>query len=316
MSHSNLLITSISKKAPLIKSIRSAAERSELVSQLYGADSDGNCTGRYFVDAFWEMPLLEKLKIEDLLVYCREHRIAYIIPTRDGELAFFATHKKSLLEHGIAVMVSDLPGVTGCLDKLQFFRQVSSLGFPVIQTSEASEKIDSSLYVVKERYGAGSRRIGLRLTKDQALEHARHLQDPVFQPYISGQEASVDLYIDRNGKTKGAVARLRQLVIDGESRITSTIHNDELEALCSDVAQRLHLYGHVIFQVLIDAESRFHIIECNPRFGGASTLSIAVGLDSFYWFILESSGMNLEDYPFRRSPVEKTQIRYAEDLII
>ena len=54
----------------------------------------------------------------------------------------------------------------------------------------------------------------------------------------------------------------------------------------------------------------------DARFGGASTLSLAMGLDSFYWFIQESRGVPSEQLPFHRSENEKMLIRHAEDLIL
>ena len=77
----------------------------------------------------------------------------------------------------------------------------------------------------------------------------------------------------------------------------------------------MELYGHVIFQLILSSNSKIHIIECNPRFGGASTASIAAGLDSFYWFILESLGENISDYPFISSKKDITQLRFPSDLI-
>jgi len=44
-------------------------------------------------------------------------------------------------------------------------------------------------------------------------------------------------------------------------------------------------------------------------------LSLAYGLDSLYWFLLESQGESLRDYPFVRSGKDKRLIRYAEDRI-
>lgn len=76
------------------------------------------------------------------------------------------------------------------------------------------------------------------------------------------------------------------------------------------------MYGHVMFQFIKDYSGDIHIIECNARFGGASTLSLAMGLDSFYWFIQESRGIPSEQLSFDRSQTEKRLIRHAEDLIL
>ncbi|AMV12270.1 carbamoyl-phosphate synthase [Geobacillus thermoleovorans] len=312
----NVLVTSISKKVPLLSAVRRAMRKAGMTGALIGADRNGNCIGRYFIDEFWEMPSLDDLAVEEFISICRQKRIRFIIPTRDGELPFFSAYRQVFEENGIFVMVSERNAIEICLDKLRFYELLSAQGFPVIPTALSLEELNDGDYVVKERYGAGARNIGLCLTKEEANRHAKKLEAPVFQPFIAGTEISIDLYMTRMGRTKGAVARKRDYVVNGESQITTTIRNEKLEGMCTAVASYLGLYGHAVMQVIIDREGQFHLIECNPRFGGASTLSIEAGLDSFYWFFLESQGVNLNDYPFIRSTNEKKQIRYPADFVI
>ena len=75
----------------------------------------------------------------------------------------------------------------------------------------------------------------------------------------------------------------------------------------------LNLSGHVILQAIIDENEHIHLIECSTRFGGASTLAIRAGLDSFYWAYLESCNTSLNDYPFCPSQSKIKQIRYPKD---
>ena len=109
------------------------------------------------------------------------------------------------------------------------------------------------------------------------------------------------------------IIRERVNVVDGESQITKTIHNPDLEQAVLPILTELKLYGHVVLQLILDENKEIHIIECNSRFGGASAASIAAGLDSFYWFLLESEGEVLEDYPFLRSAQSITQVRFPMD---
>lgn len=308
----NVLVTSISKKIPLLKAVRAALKRFAPSAKLIGADSNPGCPGRFFVDRFWQMPRLGDLSVKDLIEFCESEGIGVIFPTRDGELAFFAQHQAVLRNHGIAVMISRPEAVEACTDKLLFYKTMNH--FPIIPTSENPDDIKAGRFVVKERFGAGSAQIGLNLEKAEAIAHAAKPSRAIFQPYIGGKEASVDLYVDLSGKVKGCVARMRDVVVNGESQITTTFRDSALETLCSRAAESLGLYGHVLFQVIIDQKGDFHIIECNCRFGGASTLSIAAGLDSFYWFLLEAAGEDLN--PFVRSDGEKQLIRYPEDLIL
>lgn len=314
-----VLISSVSKKVPLIQSVRKAVSKLGIKSAIIGADSSSICIGRHFTDSFWQMPMLSQLTKEELLYHCRLNHIKYIVPTRDGELSYYAVIKSWLLAHGVHVLISEEEAVERCLDKLEFYTFGNKFNYPVIPTAETISDFDSvkeSLWVVKERYGAGSINIGLGLTAERAVAHAASLKSPIFQPYVEGMELSADLYIDQNGSCKGVVLRKRELIVGGESQITSTLRDAKVEALVGGFAEKLGLYGHAVMQLIVDSSDHVHIIECNPRLGGASRLSLESGLDSLYWFLLECEGADLKEYPFLASETERRLVRYAEDLII
>lgn len=312
----NILVTSISRKVPLLKSLKKSSDKLNEIVKVIGADSNDNCIGKFFVDQFWHMPPIEQLEIKNLLEFCKKNKILCIIPTRDAELSYFAENKDLLQDNNIHVMISDPKAVKTCIDKLEFFEKGKELGFPIIQTTKKIDKLNCARYVVKEQVGAGSRKIGLNLKKDEAISHGNSLDNPIFQPFIDGKEFSVDLYVGKNGITKGVVTRTRELIVNGESQISETVRNSELEKTCSELVEKLKLYGHSVLQVIINSHGSLNIIECNNRFGGASSLSQEVGLDSFYWFLLESLGEKLDDYSFIRSSSDKKQIRHPEDLIV
>lgn len=310
----NVLITSLSKKVPLVRAIMQALDATKISGEIIGGDSHSECIGRYFVDDFWLMPKQEELSIKKIIETCQKRNIRAIIPTRDGELPFFALHKDTLLKKGIFCLISPIKPVEICRDKLQFADTLAKSNFPSIPTSTQIREISAPTYVVKERFGAGSRAIGINLTSSEAKKFALTLQDPIYQPFINGTEFSIDLYVDLSKQVRGVIARRRELIVNGESQITSTVKNTRLEEQCTSVAKRLGLYGHAVFQVLCSENQELHIIECNPRFGGASTLSLAAGLDTFKWFFQECLQVPLS--PFVRCAEEKRQVRYAADLIL
>jgi len=311
-----VLITSISRKVPLIRSVRRAAERLSEAAELFGCDSDHDCAGRGEVERFWESPPIERLSFEEAVSFCSENGITAIIPTRDGDLPFYAENRERFAEKGVAVMVSPHEAVEICRNKALFAKKLEEWGLPAIPTAEELDAVEAERVVVKENYGSGARRQLLDAGREEALQFSRQLQEPVFQPYIEGREWSVDLYRTRSKKVKGVVARRRERVLFGESQVTTTAKKPELEALCEELAGRLDLYGHAVFQAIEDAEGKFHFVECNPRFGGASTASIAAGLESFYWFFLESRGKGLAEAPFRRASSEIKLVRYPKDRFI
>lgn len=311
----SVLVTSISKKVPLLNAVRKALGKWGGNGCLIGADSDPDCIGRHFVDEFWQMPRTGDLTADRLIEFCRGKGIRAIIPTRDGELGDFAAWAGRLREAGIHVMISSPEAVNVCTDKLLFARRMRELGIPAVPTSERIEELDAPAYAVKERYGAGSRRIGLNLTREEAVRHAAMLESPVFQPFVRGREYSIDLYRGLDRRTKGVIVRTRDKVVDGESQVTTTVSNPQLESLGERVADALDVYGHALLQVLVDEDGNPHVIECNCRVGGASRLAFEAGLDSLYWFLLEASGQSIAQCPFIRSKREMRLIRYAEDRI-
>ena len=308
-----ILITSLSAKVPLVAAFRTAFKDIGVPFVVYGGDCNRHCIGRYFVDHFWHMPPIDKLAVAAIIDYCQKHQIEAIIPTRDGELPFFSLFRSDIEAAGIFVLSSPANGVQTCLDKLAFYQACPNVS---IQTETVVDQVKSSLYVVKERYGAGSRDILLKASKKEAQGHAERLQNPVFQSWIEGQEHTIDLYLTRAGQKLGAIVRSRDLVVAGEAQITSSVRNPALEDTCVQLARQLKLSGHVLFQALIDNRCRIHIIECNCRIGGASTLSFAVGLNSPTWLFCETRGIAPSQYPFNRSLVELRQIRHAADTLI
>ncbi len=309
----NVLISSVSQKVPLIQAVKNASSKLGNKGKVWGADASAECIGKYFTEEFWQMPRLNNLKPEELIEFCKKNNIKAIIPTRDGELEYFAKHKEEFSKNSIECMVSCPKAITICLDKLLFFEELNKYNLPAIRTSLSSKDIEGELLVVKERFGAGSKSLGLKLNRMQAIEHSKTLTNPIFQPYIEGQEYSIDVYVTAKKEVKGCIVRTRDVVVDGESQITTTQNMPDLEKLCSDVAIKLSLYGHCVFQVIKASNGSYYIVECNSRFGGASTLSIEAGLDSFFWFLLESVKNEISSYLFFKSPVQKKQIRYKSD---
>jgi carbamoyl-phosphate synthase large subunit len=311
----NILVTSISKKVSLLNNIKDSIGKTGHCAEIHGSDLNEECIGRYFVDSFWKMPRLDTLSVDDLILYCKENKINSIIPTRDGELAYFAKNKEKLSHNNITVMVSDITTVANCIDKLKFAETCHGK-LPVIQTSLNIEEINSSSFVVKERFGAGAKSVGLNLDRQQAIAHAATLDNPIFQPYITGTEISIDAYISNAGNIKGVVCRSRDCVVNGESQITTVINNPKLEELAKNFIKNFSFYGHIVLQVIIDNNNQFHIVECNSRFGGASSLSVAHGMDSLYWFLLEAQGVDISSYPFVKHPNKHKLVRFAQDKIL
>lgn len=309
-----MLVTSASRKAPLVRAMQEAVRRIYPDARVIAGDLDPEAPARYVADGFWQMPRITDAELPALIKGCHERGIAVVLPTRDGELLFWARHSTTLSEAGISVVVSNPKAVERCLDKLAFAHFGREIELPVINTAMTPEAVGVGPYVVKERYGAGSRAIGLDLSVDAARNHAKMLEAPIYQPFMPGPEISIDGWIDRSGAVVGVLLRRRDRVIAGESQITTTFRSETLECEAVRALETLDLRGPVVMQAIVINDT-MHIIECNPRFGGASTTAIAAGLDVLYWSLIEAFGHGLPPV-FNRIAGEVRQIRLPADLVL
>lgn len=308
----NVLVSSAGGKVPLVKAVVDAARKLHPEIRVLSGDMDPGAASQFVADGFVRLPPTEDANLSAIRALCLENGVRTVIPTRDGELGFWARHAASFRESGIEVIVSDPEAIAASVDKVRFAEHGENAGLPVIPAW--TQPHGDGPFVVKERYGAGSRSIGLDLDTPSALAHAASLVNPVFQPFVRGTEVSVDAWLDRAHRVKGLVLRTRDVVVNGESAVTTTFRDANLEAVCRRLLETLPLRGPVVLQLIRDAKGQAHIVELNARFGGASTASIAAGLDSWYWTLLDAEGTELDDYPFHRLQNEVRQVRVATDL--
>jgi carbamoyl-phosphate synthase large subunit len=282
----NILVTSLSRKVPLLLALRAAADG----ATVWGADSDPECVGRYFADSFWEMPPLTEPGVDAaLLELCEREQIGLAIPTRDGELEFFARLRDELAARGTYVPIGSVDAIQVCLDKLRFAEHCERAGIPVVPTATSIDEVDGAPLVVKPRRGAGAAGLGFALDRAQASDHAGRIDEPIFQPLAAGAEHSVDVYVNREGKVVEAAPRTRIRVHEGESTVTETVEHPALTVAAVALAESLDLRGHLVVQGFADGD-RALLLECNPRVGGASTLGFRAGVDTPAWAIRESRG--------------------------
>lgn len=308
-----ILVTSASRKVPLVRALKEASQKLGSKSRIIAGDIDSLAIAQFEADDFWKMPELNTVTVEEIIDECRRRDVKVIFPTRDGELEYWAHHRDVFLKSGIDVIVSCIQSISRCRDKLAFAQFGKKTGLPVVPATASPEGVVESLFVVKERFGAGSKRIGLGLSRTAALDHAKGLENPIFQPFVVGVEISIDGWISKAEDVTGVILRRRDVLTAGESQITTTFKDMGIEKDAVNVIKALRLRGPVVLQGFITADG-LKIIECNPRFGGASTASIAAGLDSLYWSLAEALDSKFRPV-FQRTASEVRQVRFPVDRV-
>ena len=292
----NILVTSSANKTSLIEEVIHAAKKINKDSTVFSGDSSSNVITKFITKKFWKMPLLNNKNLNKIIMGCNKRKINIIIPSSDQDLIFFSLNNDRFIKNKIKIIISSNKAINICSDKLKFYNFGDKNKLNFIYTSNVID-FNSKKYVVKERFGSGSKNINLNLNKKEALIISKRLDHPIFQPYLKGKEISVDTWISKNNEIKGLIMRERLLVLNGESQVTKIFKNKIIEKKFTNIIKKLKLKGPINMQAIINKKG-LHILECNPRFGGASNFSIKLGLDVFYWSFLEFLNLNLKDYKF------------------
>lgn len=307
------LVTSLSTKAHIPRAVRSAMRALNIEGTVWGGDVDPEAVARLEVDDFWEMPRLAEVDGPELAAACRDRGIGLLIPTRDGELDFFAQHRNAFAEAGIFIPIGSGESVATANDKLGFADALIATGIAAIPTTVDLPAVCADRLVVKERYGAGSASILVDVSRDNASKAAEGMSEPVFQPFVSGVEFSADLYVNQADECLGVLVRERSQVVHGESQITTVRRRPDIADLAQAVALTIGIRGHAVVQILDDGD-RLHVLECNSRVGGASSAAWLNGLRTIDAMLLESLG----EAPPRLTPRSEgaTVVRIPTDRVL
>jgi carbamoyl-phosphate synthase large subunit len=308
-------VSSAGGKVPLIEALSNSLARSLDKPQIVVADTNADSLSFYFAQEKHVVLPATPENLEWHLDFCKTKDIQLVLPTRDGELAFWASNQDSFRKIGVRVAISSLNTISLCSDKYLFFQVLNAHNLPAIPTSTAVDDLPSGSYVVKERFGSASKNIGLNLNLHDASLRAKELLNPIFQTFIRGVEFSVDLWRSQVGDITICSARTRDLIIDGEAKVTSTVRHPELELLSEKLAELLDIKGIAVMQFIVDEKGGIWVIECNARTGGASTASIAAGAPLFELLTLDFLELEYKELANSCTIKSITQVRAQKDFI-
>ena len=308
------LVTSASRKLPLLRAVSDHLATVAPDATVVASDANPFCLAAYAWQPFVAFPRLDDVAPQTVIDAVTAVSPELLIPTRDADVLFFADHHAALAARGTWCLAGSEPAVARCLDKLAFAVALTDAGVPVIPTVLDPAAARSDRVVVKERHGAGSRGLGLDLAPGIAATMAEALAEPVFQPFVPGREVSIDAYRARDGRVLGVIVRSRDVVVGGESKVTTTVDPGPYAALTDAALTALELTGHAVLQAIDGADGPV-LVECNPRLGGASTLSLAAGLSSVEWAWLEAHGRDPGELAFEPAPPGLRLVRTAHDTI-
>ena len=111
----------------------------------------------------------------------------------------------------------------------------------------------------------------------------------------------------------GLVIRKREIVVDGESKVTTTLSMENpLYSKIAKVISVLKIQYHFVLQFILGKKGEIFVLECNAGYGGASSVSLKSGLKSFEWFLNNDKLKNQVFYPKKQI----TQVRHETNIFL
>ncbi|HXP73293.1 MAG TPA: ATP-grasp domain-containing protein [Stellaceae bacterium] len=310
----NILILSAAAKVLLVEAFRAAvADRG---GRVFAADIAPDSAALHVADQGLILPRSQEPGfIPALKRVCREHRIGLVVPTRDAELPVLAPWRNEFAAAGTTIPVASPETIALCQDKRRFAAFCESAGFPIARTYGPDETPARFPIFVRPTTGAGGagawRIDDAAQWRDLGAERATL----IIQDFVEADEYTVDTLMDLEGKPIQAVARRRLLVRGGEAQKSRVEDVPALTELALAVGARLRLVGHNVIQCFRDGAGALNLIEINPRFGGASNLSIVAGLDSPRRLVEFASG-DRSAAALRPIRYGLGMLRYSRDVIV
>ena len=132
--------------------------------------------------------------------------------------------------------------------------------------------------LVKARKGFGAQHIYRAENEEQLAFFLRYTQaDSFVQKVCSGEEFSIDVFCDLDGRCLNAIPRTMIESRGGESIKGMTTKDWDLIDYGAFVAETLGLAGPATIQCFREDGDRHEVTDVNPRFGGAFPLPLAAG---------------------------------------
>jgi carbamoyl-phosphate synthase large subunit len=206
-----------------------------------------------------------------------EHDVDLVVPLTDLDQHVLARARDEL---GAPVLLAPAEVAEQMGDKYVAHETFERLGIPSPASWLPEGLPDDPGFpvAVKAREGFGSRHIYRANDREELDFHLARTPVPSFvQAWCLGEEFSIDVFSDFEGRCLNAIPRTMIESKGGESIKGMTIKDWELIEHGRRVAEALPIWGPANIQCFREQDGSLLVTDVNPRFGGAFPLPLAAG---------------------------------------
>ena len=277
-----ILFTGVGRRIELIQAFKEASLVLNKNLKIYGADMAGTAPSLAYCDFTRKVVSMRNPNyIDNLIQICTEDCIDLIIPTIDTDLLILSQQKERFIQIGTQVLISSPEMIKICRDKnltSQFFLDCG-LRAPIPVNDWKLYKQPFPAFI-KPKDGSSSIN-AFKVNGSEELElYANKIDDYIIQPFIEGQEYTIDIFCDFEGNPISIVPRERLQVRAGEVLQTRIRMDRDLVSEANAICEKFKPCGPLTVQLIRDKDGIDWFIEINPRYGGGAPLSIKAGARS------------------------------------
>ena len=210
---------------------------------------------------------------------CIEREVDLLIPGVDEELTLLAdlkNHKK------FDVLLPPKKFIELHLNKLCSNQFLINNNLPAPKFIRADKGLLEFPCIIKPITGRGSRNVFLAQNEEEVnaqITLSRKKADEfIIQEFIEGQEYTVNISADKNGKIRGIVPILVNLK-KGITISANLSHDNQVIEACEKIHKAYPVEGCYNIQLIKDANNIIKPFEINPRISTTSCLAIVSGID-------------------------------------
>ena len=207
-----------------------------------------------------------------------EHDVRLVVPLTDLDQGILSAGRAAL---GPALVLAPSPEVCRAMgDKYLAHVFFEEHGIPSPRTWLPHDVPADARYpvLVKVREGFGSRHIYHAADERELGFFLGHTPvDSMVQELCLGDELSIDVFCDLDGRCLNAIPRTMIQSKGGESIKGTSIQDRELIEFGARVAGTIGIVGPACIQCFREPDGSHPVTDVNPRFGGAFPLPLAAG---------------------------------------
>ncbi|MBG9755292.1 ATP-grasp domain-containing protein [Lysinibacillus sp. RSDA_15] len=241
---------------------------------LFGGSSVSNNPGKMYYERYFEgFPMVDDIDfINYLNDFIQKYNIDILYPAMDKVILNLS---KQLDKVNCRVIIANEETVEICMSKSKSYKKFKNK-IRVPKLIDINSNNNSFPLFVKPDIGHGSR--GAKLIKSfKELDLIE--QDMILMEYLPGKEYTIDCFTDFRGNLLFVGGRQRKRIVNGISASTELVNNSKFNEIAAIINRYLKFNGAWFFQLKVDSNGEFCLLEIAPRIAGVSGLYRIIGVN-------------------------------------